>query len=62
MWDATVFTKNHERLLAGDVASRFLAHLVSLLAVKCLVSKEQFSVDIAGLSKDTDLPQYTYKP
>ena len=24
VWDATVFTKNRERLLAGEVASRFL--------------------------------------
>ena len=45
VWDATVFTKNRERLLAGDVASRFLAHLVSLPAVKGLLSEEHFSVD-----------------
>ena len=30
VWDATVFTKNRERLLAGEVASRFLARLVGL--------------------------------
>ena len=45
VWDATVFTKNRERLLAGDVASRFLAHLVSLPAVKRLLTQEHFSVD-----------------
>ncbi len=45
VWDATVFTKNRERLPAGDVASRFLAHLVSLPAVKGLLSQEHFSVD-----------------
>ena len=45
VWDATVFTKNRERLLAGDVASRFLAHLVSLPAVKRLLSQDHFSVD-----------------
>ena len=45
VWDATVFTKNRERLLAGDVASRFLAHPVSLPAVKRLLSQEHFSVD-----------------
>ena len=45
VWDATVFTKNRERLLAGDVASRFLAHLVSLPAVKHLLSQDHFSVD-----------------
>jgi len=42
---APVFTKNRERLLAGDVASRFLAQLVSLPAVKRLLSQEHFSVD-----------------
>lgn len=45
VWHATVFTKNRERLLAGDVASRFLAHLVSLPAVKRLLSQVHFSVD-----------------
>ena len=45
VWDATVFTKNRERLLAGDVASRFLAHLVSLPAVKRLLLQEHFLVD-----------------
>ena len=28
LWDATVFTKNRERLLAGDVESRVLARLI----------------------------------
>ena len=45
VWDATVFTKNCEHLLAGDVVSRFLAHLFSLPAVKRLLSQEHFSVD-----------------
>ena len=45
VWDATVFTKNRERLLAGAVASRFLAHLISLPAVKHLLSQEHFPVD-----------------
>lgn len=38
-------TLNREPLQAGDVASRFLAHLVSLPAVKRLLSQEHFSVD-----------------
>ena len=45
VWDATVFTKSRERLLAGDVASRFPAHPVSLPAVKRLLSQHHFSVD-----------------
>jgi hypothetical protein len=29
VWDVTVFTKNRERLLSGDVAARFLAAVVA---------------------------------
>lgn len=45
MWDATTFTKNRDRLLAGDVAGRFLAILLSHPKVKALLSSEHFSVD-----------------
>ena len=30
VWDASVFSKNRDRLLAGEVAQRFLAELVAL--------------------------------
>jgi transposase len=29
VWDATTFTKNRDRLLAGDIASKFLAAVLS---------------------------------
>ncbi len=45
VWDATVFTKNRDRLLRGDVSARFLAELVSLPEVERLLSAEHFSVD-----------------
>ena len=45
VWDATVFTKNRDRLLAGAVASRFLARLIAQPAVTQLLSREHFSVD-----------------
>ena len=45
VWDATVFCKNRDRLLAGEVASRFLATLLALPKVKRLLSDEHFSVD-----------------
>ena len=45
VWDATVFCKNRERLLAGKVATRFLASLLALPRVKALLSDEHFSVD-----------------
>ena len=45
VWDATVFCKNRDRLLAGDVAHRFLAALLAQPRVKRLLSSEHFSVD-----------------
>lgn len=45
VWDASVFSKNRDRLLEGDVAQRFLAELLSLAEVKRLLSADHFSVD-----------------
>jgi transposase len=45
VWDASTFSKNRDRLLAGEVAQRFLAELVALPEVKRLLSSEHFSVD-----------------
>jgi transposase len=45
VWDATTFTKNRDRLLAGDVATKFLSAVVSQSRVKRLLSSEHFSVD-----------------
>jgi transposase len=45
VWDATTFTKNRDRLLAGDVATRFLAAVMAHRKVKVLLSTEHFSVD-----------------
>lgn len=45
IWDVTVFTKNRERLLAGDVATKFLSAVVSQPRVRVLLSDEHFSVD-----------------
>jgi transposase len=44
-WHATVFTYNRDRLLEADVAREFLSALLSLEAVKGLLSSEHFSVD-----------------
>ena len=43
--DATTFTKNRDRLLAGDVAVKFLATVLAHPRVKSLLSTEHFSVD-----------------
>jgi transposase len=45
VWDATTFTKNRDRLLAGDVAMKFLAAVLAQPKVKALLSTEHFSVD-----------------
>lgn len=45
VWDATTFTKNRDRLLAGEVASRFLATVLAQPKVRALLSTEHFSVD-----------------
>ncbi|MCW5979616.1 MAG: IS5 family transposase [Bryobacteraceae bacterium] len=45
VWDVTVFTKNRDRLLAGDVAREFLAAVVSQAETNRLTSDEHFTVD-----------------
>jgi len=45
VWDATVFCKNRDRLLDGDIAKQFLAATLSQPQVRSLLSNEHFSVD-----------------
>src|ERR1700756_949942 len=45
VWDATVFTKNRDRLLEADVAQEFLAHVVERARAQGLTSDEHFTVD-----------------
>jgi transposase len=45
VWDATVFTKNRDRLLDGDVAREFLVEVVKQAHQKGLTSDEHFTVD-----------------
>ena len=45
VWDVTVFTKNRDRLLEGDIVRRFLATLLANPKVVPLLSSEHFSVD-----------------
>jgi transposase len=45
VWDVTVFTKNRDRLLQGDIARRFLAAILVDPQIKPLLSTEHFSVD-----------------
>ena len=45
VWDATVFCKNRDRLLDGDIAAKFLPSVLNLPQVRKLLSSEHFSVD-----------------
>ncbi len=45
VWDATTFTKNRDRLLAGEIATKFLAAVLAHPKVRTLLSGEHFSVD-----------------
>jgi transposase len=45
VWDVTVFTKNRNRLLEGDVAREFLGEVVQQAREKGLTSDEHFTVD-----------------
>jgi transposase len=45
VWDATVFCKNRDRLLDGDIAAKFFAGVLNLPQVRKLLSNEHFSVD-----------------
>jgi transposase len=45
VWDPTVFSKNRDRLLAGDIAAEFMGAVLNLPEVNRLLSAEHFSVD-----------------
>ena len=45
VWDVTVFTKNRDRLLEGDIARGFLLAILADPQVAPLLSDEHFSVD-----------------
>src|SRR5277367_2841023 len=44
-WDHSVFSKNRDRLLEGDIAAKFLSAVLAQPGVKRLLSTEHFSVD-----------------
>src|SRR2546425_4026855 len=45
VWDVSVFTKNRERLLRGDVAEAFFQRVLELARAEQLLSDDHFSVD-----------------
>jgi transposase len=45
VWDHSVFSKNRDRLLEGEIAAKFLAAVLAQPNVKQLLSSDHFSVD-----------------
>ena len=45
VWERSTFSKNRDRLLEGDIARKFFAHVLSQAKVQGLISDEHFSVD-----------------
>jgi transposase len=45
VWDATVFSKNRDRLIAGEIASRFFVAVREQLEKSGVLSDEHFTVD-----------------
>ena len=44
-WDHSVFSKNRDRLLEGEIAAKFLSAVLAQPGVKQLLSTDHFSVD-----------------
>jgi IS5 family transposase len=45
LWDVTVFSKNRDRLLGGNIAAAFFKEIVKQAREQGLISEEHFSVD-----------------
>ena len=45
VWDHSTFSKNRDRLLAGEIAAKFLSAVLAQPGVRRLLSSEHFSVD-----------------
>jgi transposase len=60
VWDVTVFTKNRERLLAGDIAQVFFDAVLTQARAHALLSDEHFTVD--GTQLEAWAGQKSFKP
>lgn len=62
VWDVTVFTKNRERFLRGEIAQRWLAAVVRMLEQRRLIDQEHFSVDATLIGANAGEGSYQPKP
>jgi transposase len=60
VWDVTVFTKNRDRLLAGQVATAFFEQVLAQAKAHRLLSDEHFTVD--GTLIEAWAGQKSFKP
>ena len=60
VWDVTVFTKNRERFLQGDLAQRWLVAVVEMLRQRRLIDEEHFSVDATLIGANAG--EQSYRP
>jgi hypothetical protein len=61
VWDPTVFTKNRQRLLDGEVATAFLERVVALAQQRRLLSGEHFTVDGTLIEAWASVKSFTRK-
>src|ERR1700726_3961600 len=61
IWDVTVFTKNRERLLGGDLAEAFFQAVLRQARERSLLSDEHFTVDGTLLEAWASLKSYQRK-
>src|SRR5260370_21575206 len=59
VWDPTVFTKNRERLLAGDIAQAFFARILAQARQRGFLSDEHFTVDGTLIEAWASLKSFT---
>jgi transposase len=62
VWDATVFSKNRERLIEGEVAARFFAAVRGQLESSGLLGDEHFTVDGTMLEAWANRRSFREKP
>jgi hypothetical protein len=64
VWVPTVFSKNRDRLLDGDIAAAFLSAVLNLPRVKGLLSDEHFStpnrIALGQFREDCGLVYHNY--
>jgi Transposase domain (DUF772) len=62
VWCHSTFSKNRDRLLAGDVAAEFLAQVLDQPQVRRLLSSEHFSVDGSLVEAWASMKSFRPKP